>query len=39
MDTVRELQAGLWHWRTPHPDWTPTERLLVFHPLSVPRPK
>ena len=19
---VRELQPGLWHWRTPHPDWT-----------------
>jgi len=23
---VRELQAGLWHWQTPHPDWTPGER-------------
>jgi hypothetical protein len=23
---VRELQAGLWHWRAPHPDWTPGER-------------
>jgi len=20
---VRELQAGLWHWQAPHPDWTP----------------
>jgi hypothetical protein len=23
---VRELQAGLWHWQAPHPDWTPDER-------------
>jgi hypothetical protein len=23
---VRELRAGLWHWRAPHPDWTPEER-------------
>jgi hypothetical protein len=23
---VRELQAGLWHWQAPHPDWTPKER-------------
>jgi hypothetical protein len=23
---VRALQAGLWHWQAPHPDWTPTER-------------
>jgi hypothetical protein len=22
---VRELQAGLWHWQAPHPDWTPDE--------------
>jgi hypothetical protein len=22
---VRELQAGLWHWQAPHPDWTPAE--------------
>jgi len=22
---VRELQAGLWHWQAPHPDWTPSE--------------
>jgi hypothetical protein len=22
---VRELEAGLWHWQTPHPDWTPDE--------------
>lgn len=22
----RELQAGLWHWQAPHPDWTPEER-------------
>jgi hypothetical protein len=23
---MRELQAGLWHWTAPHPDWTPSER-------------
>jgi glyoxylase-like metal-dependent hydrolase (beta-lactamase superfamily II) len=23
---VRELQAGVWHWQAPHPDWTPGER-------------
>jgi hypothetical protein len=23
---VRELQAGLWHWRAEHPHWTPEER-------------
>jgi glyoxylase-like metal-dependent hydrolase (beta-lactamase superfamily II) len=23
---MRELQPGLWHWRAPHPDWTPEER-------------
>jgi len=23
---VRELQAGLWHWQAPHPEWTPGER-------------
>jgi hypothetical protein len=23
---VRALQAGLWHWQAPHPDWTPVER-------------
>ncbi len=23
---MRELRAGLWHWRAPHPDWTPEER-------------
>jgi hypothetical protein len=22
---VRELQAGLWHWQAPAPDWTPGE--------------
>jgi glyoxylase-like metal-dependent hydrolase (beta-lactamase superfamily II) len=22
---VRELQAGLWHWQAPHPDWSPNE--------------
>jgi hypothetical protein len=22
---VRELQAGLWHWQAPHPDWAPGE--------------
>jgi hypothetical protein len=25
MDRVGELQAGLWHWPAPHPDWTPSE--------------
>ncbi|HSK51622.1 MAG TPA: MBL fold metallo-hydrolase [Clostridia bacterium] len=25
MTAVRELRAGLWHWRAPHPDWTPDE--------------
>ena len=24
--TARELEAGLWHWQAPHPDWTPDER-------------
>jgi glyoxylase-like metal-dependent hydrolase (beta-lactamase superfamily II) len=23
---VREVQAGLWHWEAPHPDWTPANR-------------
>jgi glyoxylase-like metal-dependent hydrolase (beta-lactamase superfamily II) len=23
---VRELQAGLWHWQAPHPEWTPDQR-------------
>lgn len=23
---MRELQAGLWHWQAPHPDWTPGDR-------------
>jgi glyoxylase-like metal-dependent hydrolase (beta-lactamase superfamily II) len=23
---VRELQAGVWHWQAPHPDWTPDGR-------------
>lgn len=22
---MHELQAGLWHWQAPHPDWTPGE--------------
>jgi len=22
---MRELQAGLWHWQAPHPDWAPGE--------------
>ena len=22
---MREVQAGLWHWRAPHPEWTPDE--------------
>jgi hypothetical protein len=22
---VREIQAGLWHWQAPHPEWTPSE--------------
>ena len=26
MAPVRELQAGLWHWQAPHPEWTPDER-------------
>jgi hypothetical protein len=26
MNAVHELQAGLWHWRAPHPDWTPGAR-------------
>ena len=21
----RELQAGLWHWQAPHPEWTPDQ--------------
>jgi glyoxylase-like metal-dependent hydrolase (beta-lactamase superfamily II) len=25
VETVRELQPGLWHWRSPHPDWTRDE--------------
>ena len=25
LNAVRELQAGLWHWRAPHPAWTPDE--------------
>jgi glyoxylase-like metal-dependent hydrolase (beta-lactamase superfamily II) len=27
---VRELRAGLWHWRAPHPDWTPGEPVIVL---------
>ena len=23
---MNEIQPGLWHWQTPHPDWTPDER-------------
>lgn len=23
---MRALQAGLWHWQAPQPDWTPVER-------------
>jgi glyoxylase-like metal-dependent hydrolase (beta-lactamase superfamily II) len=23
---VRELQAGLWHWQSPHPEWRPGQR-------------
>jgi hypothetical protein len=23
---VRELRTGLWHWRAPHPDWSPADR-------------
>jgi hypothetical protein len=26
MALVRELQAGLWHWQAPHPEWMPGER-------------
>jgi glyoxylase-like metal-dependent hydrolase (beta-lactamase superfamily II) len=25
MPPVRELQTGLWHWQSAHPDWVPTE--------------
>lgn len=25
MPAVRELQAGVWHWEAPHPDWKPGE--------------
>jgi glyoxylase-like metal-dependent hydrolase (beta-lactamase superfamily II) len=25
MAAVREVQAGLWHWEAPHPDWKPGE--------------
>ena len=25
MVAVRELQAGVWHWEAPHPDWKPGE--------------
>lgn len=23
---MREIRAGLWHWRAPHPEWTPGQR-------------
>jgi glyoxylase-like metal-dependent hydrolase (beta-lactamase superfamily II) len=23
---VREVQTGMWHWETPHPEWEPGER-------------
>jgi hypothetical protein len=23
---MRELRPGLWHWRSPHPEWTPEQR-------------
>lgn len=23
--SAREIQPGLWHWRAPHPEWTPSE--------------
>ena len=23
---MRELQAGVWHWQAPHPEWTPEQR-------------
>jgi hypothetical protein len=26
MPAMRELRAGLWHWRAPHPEWTPRQR-------------
>lgn len=22
---MREVQAGVWHWEAPHPDWKPGE--------------
>src|SRR5687768_10452034 len=25
MPAVREVQAGVWHWEAPHPDWTPED--------------
>jgi glyoxylase-like metal-dependent hydrolase (beta-lactamase superfamily II) len=25
MPAVREVQAGVWHWEAPHPDWKPGE--------------
>ena len=25
MSRVREVQAGVWHWKAPHPDWQPGE--------------
>jgi glyoxylase-like metal-dependent hydrolase (beta-lactamase superfamily II) len=25
MPAVRELQAGIWHWEAPHPEWAPPE--------------
>jgi hypothetical protein len=26
MPGVREVQAGVWHWEAPHPEWSPGER-------------
>lgn len=26
MAPVREVQAGVWHWEAPHPEWDPGEK-------------
>jgi glyoxylase-like metal-dependent hydrolase (beta-lactamase superfamily II) len=34
---VRELQAGLWHWQAPHPEWTPDQwwpQMVSSHALD-----
>ncbi len=27
---MQKLQAGFWHWRAPHPDWTPDQHWPHF---------